>query len=252
MKNETKKVLFYLALIVIYIFQGISEGYEFSYVYYLSFILSVAVLYIIKNKYIAALTGIGLLSAAWFYNSNYIMLTVTAFLLICAHKNLMADINFDKKRKKDINIFSFCCIQAAILAGAALFVYDFILLSDEYVDVSALVFSKAALIVVWLVGILVYSFYKSRIKKPKYSLNISKGVSDSLRFMYLVSILAFAATALFAYVKNSQISIQPQSIFFPWFVYVCSMVYNGDVYVEAFSKDLEGYLQKVSNKNMVK
>ena len=57
MKNETKKALFYLALIVVYIFQGISEGYEFSYVYYFGFILSVAVLYIIKNKYISPPAG---------------------------------------------------------------------------------------------------------------------------------------------------------------------------------------------------
>ena len=252
MKNETKKALFYLALIVVYIFQGISEGYEFSYVYYFGFILSVAVLYIIKNKYISALAGIGLLSATWFYNSDYMKLTVTAYLLICAHKYLMSDISAGKKRKKDANVFSFCCVQAAILAGAALLIHSIALLSSEYANVSTTVFTRASFTVIWLVGLSIYSFYKSRSKSPKHSVNISKGVSDSLRFMYVVGILSFVATALFAYAKNSQMVIQPQSIFFPWFVYICSMVYNNDVYVEAFAKDLENNLQKIFNKNAVK
>lgn len=252
MKSETKKALFFLTLIGVYLLQGISEGHKFSYVYCFGFIFSVVLLYIINNKFIAVLTGVCLLLTTLLYDKQYAPLTVIAFFLISAHKALMQDVNVDKKSKKEFNGFSFCCVQISVLSTVALFIYDFMFLSKVNMIFSLAVISRAILIFILIIGLFVYSCFKSKTKQNKTSLKISKGFSDSLRFIYLVSIISFFSTVWFSYVRISYMNMSYDIVFFPWFVYICTMAYNGDVYLEALAKDAEGLLEKISYRDMVK
>lgn len=250
MKPEIKKFLFFLFLTFSYSLQAIVRAYQYSYVYFFGFMIAVAFLYVIKNKYIGALAGVVLLVATEFYDTNYKFLTVIAFLLICAHRNLHFSLLPEEKKKKDSGGFSFICVQLAIFATIALFIYSSVLLiNDTKINNDTMDFSRVYLILMWFIGIFVYSLFKNKSDKHKKSANkINKSVSDSLRFMYLVSILGFSATVLFTYAKTGFILISYNAIFFPWFVYICAMVYNCDPYIESLAKSIEESIHKISYK----
>lgn len=250
MKSETKKALFFLFLAITYSLQAIVSVYQFSYVYFFGFMVAVALLYVIKNKYIGAFAGILILMAAEFYDTNYKYLTVIAFLLICAHKNLKFDLSDETKKKKDSSGFSFILVQLTVFATIALFVYDFILIAKTEVNIVVEIFSRAAMIFLWLIVILVYSLLNNHSMK-KSSVKINKQLSGSLRFMYLVSIFAFSATVLFSYAEVGSIHISYNAVFFPWFLYICSMVYNGDPYVKSLAESIGNLLKKISYKDKV-
>ena len=253
MKSELKKALFFLFIALAYISQSFTDAYPFSYVYHFGFIAVITLLYIIKNKYIGTFLGLGLLSAMDFYNSDYKYLTIIAFLLISAHKNLVSDTNNDKLTKNNSNLFSFICTQVSIIAGIALLVYDFILISQTDNYATAVQLKRAVMIFFWFIGVFVYSLSKSKNnKKSKNSNKIIKQISDNLKFMYLVSIIAFLATVLFTYAKINFISMDYGTIYLPWFIYVCTMVYNGDPYIKSMADSITSLLNKISYKDTVK
>ena len=250
MKNETKKVLFFIFLIALYLLQGIGHSFMFGSVYVFGFLAAVILLYIIKNKFIGFLSGLILLLAMEFYDTHYKQLTVLAFLLICTHKNILSEISCDNKtRRKKANGFTFFCIQITILTTIALFIYDFVLLPDASGS-DLIFFSRSVLIYIWLIGLFIYSL------KSKHQATIIKQANkenlNNLRFTYLVSIFSFSATVLYFYIRIAPMSLHHTVVFFPWFVYICSMLYNGDVYIKALAKSVEESLEKISNKDMVK
>ncbi len=250
MKTENKKILFFLFLVITYILQANTEEYKFSHVYFFGFLLATALLYVLKNKCIGALAGITLLLAEEFYNANYKYLTILAFLAICIHKNLMVDINNATEKKKSISAFSFSLIQVLFLATVALFIYDFILLSNSPLVFSAIHLSSIVMIIFILVGLFIYSLFKDK-GKQKNHLQLKKQLSSSLRYLYFIDIFSFFSTALFFFTKSS-LQISHTVVFFPWYIYICSIFYNEDPHISLLIKDVETILLKISYKNKVK
>lgn len=251
MKSETKKSLFFLFLTATYFSQAINDAYKFSFVYFFGFMIAVAVLYVIRNKYIGTFIGSALLLAMEFYSADYKQLTVIAFLLICAHKILMSDSSSNKSN--NASGFSFICVQLSIFVTIALFIYDFILMSEGLPNLSSMRLNRTVMIFIWLIGTFIYSLHKNKKdKKKKSSDKLNKQLSAALRFMYFVSILGFAATVLFFCAKFEKLDISYTAVFFPWFVYICSMVYNGDPYIIALANSIEKALIKNSDKSKVK
>ncbi len=260
MKSETKKNLFFLFLVFAYTLQALVKKYEFNYIYFLGFVATVALLYVIKNKYLGAITGTVILVAMDFHDTKYKYLTILAFLLICAHKTLMADMNNKDKSNKNSSHFSFLCVQLTIFATVALSIYSFILIADRKFNIDAITLSRAFMIMFCLVAIFVYSITKNfNGKHQKNSAKINKQLSDSLRFIYLVSIFSFLATVLYYNAQteytvlhyNAQIEyidIPYEAVYLPWFVYLCSTMYNNDPYVASLVGDIEAVLTKISNK----
>lgn len=250
MKSETKKALFFIFLIAAYSLQAIVRRFSFPYIYILGFIASVICVYVIKNKHLGFFIGIAVLLAMIFYDANYICLTVIAFLLICAHKNLMQNISSDNKKKQTTNDFSFVCVQFSLLAAIALIIYSFILTIDSGISITKISSGSPVIILFWLAGLFVYSpLQNKKDKQNKSSDKMNKQLFSSFRFMYLVSILGFAATVFFwCCVKDGDIEISNNAVFFPWFVYICSMIYNNDPYIRALSESVENLLNNISDK----
>lgn len=254
MKSETKKIIFFLFLAVAYFSQAFTDAFEFSFVYFFGFMLAVAILYIIKNIYIGTLAGLVLLSAMEFYDTDYKQLTIIPFLLICAHKHLITDTGNNSKGKKNTSSFYFVCVQLSIFATIALFIYDFILISNNHPsDAPSTLFSRTTLILLWFVGMFVYSVVARKSNKLQtHTFKMNKALSGNLGFMYLVSILAFMATVLFCFIRVKYMNISYHAIYFPWFIYICSMVYNGDPYIKSLAESIGNLLTKISYKDKVK
>ncbi len=248
MKAETKKILFFLFLTVTYFTQAINNAFKFSFVYFFGFMLAVALLYVIRNKYIGTVIGLIPLLAMEFYNTDYKQLTVVAFLLICAHKNLITDTDNNKT-----NVFSFVLVQLSIFATVALFIYDFILIAKYNPVLITGHFSRTVLIFGWFIGMLLYSFSENKKdNRKKSSRKIGGSVASSLRFIYLVSIFGFAATVLFYQSRTGYLDISNTAIFFPWFVYICSTVYNGDPYVGSLTESISDLFTEIAYKDKVR
>jgi hypothetical protein len=250
MKNETKKVLLFIVLIALYLLQGIGHNIMFGSVYLFGFLAAVILLYVIKNKFIGFLSGLALLLAMEFYDSDYKQLTVLAFLLICIHKDLLTDINYEKSKRKKRSSFSFFCIQITIIFTIALLIYDFIEFPDKYLP-DLIFFNRSILIFIWLIGLFIYSI-KATHTQDKVLKQANKEVLNNLRFTYFVSIFSFIATVLYFYIRIAPMKLHHTVVFFPWFVYICAMLYNGDVYIKSLANSIESLLEKISNRDMVK
>lgn len=251
MKTETKKALCFLFIVITYCLQAIVKIYSFCCLYIFSFMASVALVYVIKNKYLGFLAGAMVLVATEFYDSNYKYLTAIAFLLICAHRNLVSAEGSCKKGKKDTDVFSFLLVQLALFLSIALFLYCAVLIQSTTINSAATNFHRVLLIYLWIIGIFIYSVCKSRKSKGNIH-KIDKQLSSNLRFMYLVSFFALSATVLFSYAKIGHIHMTYDVIYFPWFTYICSMVYNGDPYIKSLAESIGNLLTKISYKDKVK
>lgn len=251
--SKIKKVLFFLVISLVYISQAFTSEHPFGYIYYFGFMLAVVLLYIIRSKYLSILLSLALLVAMEFYNANYKYLTVIAFLLIVAHKNLTYDMNFIPKNKISSFHFSSFCVQTSIFLTVVLFIYSLILISKNNPFSSVQRLSRTVLIMIWLIGVFLYSIYRDKNKnKQKCAIKINKNLSNKLQYMYLVSIIAFLTTVLFTYAKSNTLIMDYHTIYFPWFTYICTMIYNSDPYIESMAESIENLLNKISYKDMVK
>ncbi len=249
MKSELKKLLFFIILAAVYLLQAIDHAYPFSYVYFFGFAAAVVLLYVIRNQYLGFLCGAAVITAMGFYNTDYIFLTALAFILICAHKDLDFTVSNGTKKKAQTNGFSSFCTQLSFFSGIALLIYSIYLISKlDYLPWHLI--DRALLIFIWLILLFVCSITAN--KNGKNPVRISKALSGNLKFIYLVSIISFSATVLYSLARNSYILINYNALYFPWFVYVCSIFYNDDPHTKVLTDSVENILLKISDRDKVR
>lgn len=252
MKKETKKDIFFLFVVIAYSLQAIARDSSADYVIYISgIIVSAALLHIIKNRYLGALAGLAVIALMEFFDPYCKFLTVIPFLLICAHKSLTANASEAKKKEKDsTDSYSFFIVQACLFLSIGLVIYCLVSGTENQ---GYYFLPRSYLIFFWLVGMLIYSFLEERSgKKGKGMKKSGKSLSSGLQFLYFVSVIAFSATVFFSCAKRWGISFSHNVIYLPWFIFICSMVYNGDPYIEAMSSRIESFLVKISDSDKVK
>ena len=252
MKSETKKALFFIFLIATYSLQAIVRNFSFPYIYILGFTFSTVCIYIVKNKYLSFFIGIATMLIMNFYDTDYKYMTVIAFCLICAHKSLMSLSGGNRKSRKQTDSFSFLLVQASLILSVLLFVYSLVLIISSEKRSFVISSGKVLLISIWIVGILLYCLFVNKSKKNNV-LKKDRQLSGSLCYMYIVCFIGFSSTLLFTCADyNSRLNMPTVTVLFPWFVYICSMVYNGDPYIIAIANSIEKTLNKISDKSKVK
>lgn len=111
-KEKIKKVLYFVAMFFLYVYPIYSVGYMKNVVFICSFLVSVAFVYFVKNKFVVIALTVAVTAAASIYNSEYFFTSFTMVLLIFAYRYAVKDAKEEKEPDGTVLVYSTLSIFA--------------------------------------------------------------------------------------------------------------------------------------------
>lgn len=238
MKKFFKKHIFVFLVVVVYSSQVVTQENSYkAYIYFLVNIAAAAFLYMIKNKYIALICSLLPLVVMEFIEPECKFFSLIPILLICAHKNIISEmVESEKHKEKSERLFSVLLSQSCLFLSVAFIIYDLVLSIENNNTYIPYYVKRSLFILVWLLIVFVFSLIDSHNNKNEKKAR--KHFLGKIRFLYFISVLGLFATVLYCCVEHNAVSFAQMVMFFPWLLFICSLLYNEDPYVEAMSEKL--------------
>ena len=256
MKVHLRRILVFLFFAVLWLSSAMSNfSNADSVLYVLVIFASVLSLYVIKNKNIGALVSVAVSAAFCFYKLNYLVYAAPSLFLIIAHKNLTSSEDKNHNRKNDDGLF-YNCISLSFISGIATLIYSFNRISGLY-SVSGFYYLRYELTImlflllfVWLFADSLGAFEKKKGQKSRIDKNNNKG--QKFRAIYAANIVCYLGTVFYYHSIITGTTQNVRIIFFPWFLYVYSIVYNHDPYIQSLFQKVERVFTEFANTDRVR
>lgn len=222
-----------------------------SAVSYLVFFAAIAVLYLVKNKYVSYGLSILLLTAYAIYKINYAIFMIPVYLLIIIYRGIMRKIRLtDSKKIRSIEV-GHTGLHFLILLGLGVGIYAVSISSTNYlyqyyshggeIEVMAVV-----LIAIFLIGL----FSKKLEKEVRQSHKVNTKNFATLNLVNFVAMFLFFSSAFLNYAAYQDLQAVYQIAFFPWTVWLCVLVYEKNPITESILKLIEEEIKKISERRI--
>ncbi len=240
-KKDIKKDVFFIYIAIAFTLQNISGVFSIrNYIFVVGVMLSLIPVYVLKNRYLATVCCVAVVSALSFWNSKYIFFSLIAILLICTHKNIVSNIS-DKAKKKKGDLFTSLLMQACFFLSIGLIIYSFIIFIEREQSLRSFSLGRLNNLLFCFVALMVFAVWCEHKKAIKKS-------SGELSFFHFICVLGCVGATLYYNIESWPSSIGSFTAFFPWFLLLCSMFYNDDPYIKLLSDKIEDILSKASDK----
>lgn len=238
-KDNIKKIISVLVLFVLWILPCFElEIFTKTYVYFVAFILSVVLMYIIKKKVISFL-AIGIISVAVsVYNYEYLFTVLPVMLLIYAHFSAG---NVENEKTDSFNTSNNCTtLSFMFIIGET--VYAFIQYANIEVHRIQNVLTALKLFPLFVIFFIVLAVQGRN--KANYKA-VSKKKADKYVMIYLTSLLGLAVSLFTFHALNGYgtQSIRTEYIF--WFIFVMTMAINKDPFIEITIKRIKAAVEEI-------
>ncbi|MGN1443721.1 MAG: hypothetical protein ACI4XE_07720 [Acutalibacteraceae bacterium] len=256
MKVHFRRISVFLFFAVLWLSSAL---YNFSntdsVLYILIIFASVLSLYMIKNRKIGALAAVAISAVFCFYKINYLFYAAPSLFLIIAHKDLTSSEDTNHNRKNDDSLF-YNCISLGFLSGIATLIYSFIKISelssmsDFYYLRYELTIMLFLLLFIWLFAKSLGAFENKKSQTFKFEKNSKK--VQKFRVIYAANIICYLGTVFYYHSIISGTTMDVRIIFFPWFLYVYSIIYNKDPFVQSLFQKVERVFTEFANTDRVR
>lgn len=226
-----------------------------SVLYVIVIFASVCSLYLIKNRRIGALVAVAISAVFCFFKINYLFYAIQTLFLIIAHKDLTSPEDKNQNRKNDDNLF-YNCISLSFLSGIATLIYSLINIFEKS-SRPGLFFLRYELTIVLILLLFIWLLAKSfgafdNEKSQKPGIDKKSKKVQKFRVLYAVSIVCHIGTFFYYYSLISGTSLDIRIIYSPWFLYVYSIVYNNDPYIQSLFQKAEKIFTDFANTDRVR
>lgn len=225
-KENITRILSVTVLFILWILPCFElEIFEKTYVYFIAFALSVAVMYITKRVWISFAATAVITIAVSFYNYEYLFLVLPVVLLVFAHYYASV---VENKKGDSFNSANNCATLSFVCIIGEVF-YSFIQYNNIEVHRIENVFTALKLVPLFI-ALFVFLTVQSR-KKENYRI-VPKKKADKYTMIYIISLLGLIVSLFTFHSLNGYgiQSIRTEYIF--WFGYVITMGINRDPYIE--------------------
>lgn len=228
-----------------------------SVLFVLGTFIAVIALHLVKSRVIALLIAAAAFAALVICDVDYLFAALPPFLLTCAHKEAAAvqEENNNKRQKNKQSDYSYIFVWLNLYFGIAVVIYGFIALFNgavKYTDslVQYIRFSWWMCLV--FIVLFILSFSKQKNKKGTKTKK-EHGKLSNLRSIYIMSIVSYIES-LFCFYANSYDAVYQlnQIVFFPWFIYIASLIYDGDAIIDMIIEKTDTFVTKLSVIDRVK
>lgn len=222
-----------------------------SAVSYLVFFAAVAVLYLIKNKYISYGLSILLLSAYAVYKINYVIFMIPVYLLIIMYRSIMKKIRVtDGKKSRNAEVGHMGLHFLILLGlGAVIYAVSRCFANDVYqysVNGDEIAVMAVVLIAVFLIGL----FSKKLEREVRQSCKVNTKNFVTLNLVNFVAMFLFFSTVFLNYAAYQDLQVSYLVAFYPWTVWLCVLVYEKNPITESILKLIEEEIKKISERRI--
>ena len=238
-KDNLKKIVSVLVLFVLWILPCLElEIFTKTYVYFVTFILSVALMYIIKKELISFIAITLISIAVSFYNYEYLFTVLPVMLLTYAHYSIS---NVENKKGDTFNTGNNCTTLSFVFIIGEI-VYAFIQYANIEVHRIENVFIALKLVPLFIIFFIVLAVQGRN--KDNYK-TVPKKKADKYVILYLTSLSGIAVSLFTFHALNGYgtQSIRTEYIF--WFIFVMTMAINKDPFIEITIKRIKAAVEEI-------
>ena len=250
MKSHIKNAALFILIIAICLFRAIDYSNLPGIFYMVGFVVAALILYIIKNKYISLCLGVIILICSSLYDINCAVFSVPVFLLMVVYKSAIPKLKLSDKKNQHHATTEGFFLQLLFFLGVAGGVY--FIIKSLNADISAYIgdFVGATLILLALVVVFASGcFSKSVRANVKKHHKISVQDYSALNRINFTSLFLFIITLLLCYINYQSVRVGFPTVFFPWQVWLCVLVFEKNPITETMFVLIENEIKKVSEKS---